>query len=489
MLRKLFVSGYTAVLPAACALLLLSCKDDPASPPLSDTLSGIIRDEQAYGGAGAVVEALSAEQTVLSRDTADDFGLFTLEKLPSNRGGLLLRVSHSDFKPFLAAASSLPGGAGNDGAVLSMTHQDSACGRLKLTITDYTTRQPIEGAEVRLKRNGVLLTTVLSPANGLVEFNYLMAGTYSLRIAKTGYGVVERGAVIQYCDSSSLDIRMEATSSRDSCCLGVLTIIPIDSATNTPIVGALVKLSRAGMDTRQKYSTAAGVEFGELCDGVYAVRISKEPYRVREFTVTMGCSEIKAMHALLVSEVSNDSCCHGVVQFTIIDTTTRAPINGATVKFRRGSSIIAAQSTGSEGRAPGVARFTNVCEGHYNIAVFADGYAAREFEFTVGCNESFAHTLAMKQAVVDSCHTAVIKVRVKDSTSGTWLSGVTVTVHRGSSQIDLGLTDQEGWYTRQGLTAPATYILTFAKAGYQSKTLHFTLKECRVYEESIKLAP
>ncbi|MDH7515395.1 MAG: carboxypeptidase regulatory-like domain-containing protein [Bacteroidota bacterium] len=569
--------------------LVSSCRDEPstAPPPVGGTVSGIAKDEQGYGVVGALVEAVRTDQTILSRDTTDDYGLFELKNLPDQRSSLLIRVTHPDFKPFVAPFTTVTSGNGTDGAVLSMMHQDSACGRLKLTITDLATHQPIAGAEVRLKRDETLLTTVLSPQDGVVEFNYLIAGNYSIRISKGGYAVVERTAFIQYCDSAIFDIRMTALATRDSCCDGVLKIVPRDSATNAVLIGASVKVTRIGGDSRTKCSTDDGALFLEICEGHYAVRIAKEGYAVREFTVTMGCNEEKLVTSYLSAVISNDSCCHGSIQFTVVDSTTRSPVSGATVKLmrgstvvaiqttggdshsagtvlfanrcmgeysirvikegyaertfsfylgcdvqyvhtiailatttrdscchgsvqftvvdsttrdpindatvklRRGSTVIAAQMTGGDNRQAGTVRFLEICEGSYNILIVKSGYTAREFEFTIGCNEEYVHTLGLKQVTIDSCHTAVLKLRVKDSTvaEGGWLSGATVTLTMGHTTICTDTTNAEGWFIRSNLTAPATYTATISKQGYRTKSYVFTYKECITLEEIIRLAP
>ncbi|MBL0176450.1 MAG: carboxypeptidase regulatory-like domain-containing protein [Ignavibacteria bacterium] len=489
-LRHVLVLAIFVLLPA---LLLVSCKDEPtAAPDQNSVISGIARDEQGYIVPNAFVEAIDAASARIAADSTDEFGLFSLTNMPADRSALRIRVTQPDFKPFSAPISSVSG-SGTNGAVVLMVHQDSACGRLKLTITELANHQPIPGAEVRLKRNGTLVTTVTSDATGIVEFNYLMAGTYSLRIAKTGFKVIERSATIQFCDSTSMDIRMEPTGGeQDSCCHGILTVLPQGGTPPALLVGAIVKLTKGGAVIGQQTVGANGAIFDGLCPGNYAVRISKgDQYKVKELELALGCNETRTIDPVLEANATNDSCCHGSIQFTIVDSTTRAALNGATVKLWKGNTYITSQVTGGDNRGAGVVLFPNRCDGQYQISILRDGYTSREFGFTIGCNENYTHTLGLKERTVDSCRTAILRVRVKDSTyvDAGWLSGVTVTVMSGGMVYATGTTDGEGWFEATALTAPRSYTVTFSKSGFQNKTVQFTYNECKTIQETIRLAP
>jgi len=365
-----------------------------------------------------------------------------------------------------------------------MIHDDSACGRLYLTVRDVVTLAALEGAEVRLRRNGVLVTTTLTDNTGHVEFNYLMAGTYSLRIAKQGYQVVERNATVQYCDSSSMDIRMEQFSGGgDTCCHGSLRILLKDVNGNN-VIGVSVKLTRSGMENRVKTSTADGVAFEELCLGEYGVRVSKDGFKVLEFGIVMGCNEDKVITKTLESE-SVDSCCHGLATITVRDSASGNPLQNATLKLWKGSTIKEIVTT----NANGVATVDGLCEGTYQFSVIREGYKGQEFNFTMGCNNQYSRTVYLVEKTVEPCCTAILKVRTIDSVSQAWINGVTVTITQNGNQIATGVTGPEGWYGKEGLCAPATYTVTFSMTGYVTKSFDFYFNECKKIQETIQLAP
>lgn len=482
---------------AACLLLAVSftaCSDDPPAGPdtRQQTLTGSAFDEQGYAIPYAVVEAVSATNVVIATDTTDETGAFVLPNvstLAKSTGdvAVALRISHSDFKTrTIDLNPSSP-------MTVNMLHVDSACGSLSMLIRDVTTLAPLQDAEVKLRRNGVLVMTTLTDAQGRVSFSYLMAGQYSVRVAKPGYAVIERAVTIQYCDSTSLDLRMTAsTSGGDTCCGGVLRVIVKSLATNAVVTGAQVKLTRPGMDTRIQTSANDGVVFRELCPGEYGVRIFREGYKVMEFSVTMGCNEPKELEKYLET-APVDSCCNGVVTIVAKDSATNNPIANATVKLWRNGAIVATKTTD----ANGVALFEQRCEGSYGVSVLREGYKGREMSFSLGCDQQVSHTLLLKQSTTggDSCCTAQLKIRAVDSTAttGGWIAGATVEIRLGSPTgpiVATGTTDVEGWYRKETLCSPATYFVTVSKPGsWAPKTHDFTYTSCLLKTETFRLVP
>ena len=140
--------------------------------------------------------------------------------------------------------------------------------------------------------------------------------------------------------------------------------------------------------------------------------------------------------------------------------------------------------------ASGQAAFDGLCPGTYGVSINREGYNGREFEVNLGCNEHYERTIGLLvKPGPDTCYTAKLVVRTKDSTTGTWLNGVTVTIMRNGIQIAQGTTGPEGTYVKEGLMAPATYSVTFSMTGYQTKTYDFHFSSCTTITETIWMAP
>lgn len=467
-------------------LLLLGCKkESTVAPPVTQEITGLAVDEQGYIVPNANIEALSQANQVMASDVTNDFGQFSLKNLPGDLSAMKLRITHSDFKEFVGDLNSLKGT--NPTIVVQITHTDSACGSLSLLVRDVTNLNPIAGAQVKLMRNGLHVTTVPTDSTGRVAFNYLIAGQYALRITKQGYQTIERSATIQYCDSSSMDLRMIPVSGgSDTCCDGSLKVLVKNATTNEILIGATVKLTRSGIEPRILTSGQTGVEFHDLCVGEYGVRISKSGFQVMEFGVNIPCNQTVELVKLLQPETP-DSCCNGTVQVTVRDSVTSNTLSNATVKLWKNGKIHATTSTNSSG----LALFSSLCPGSYGVSIFRDGYKAREGDFTLGCNEQLERTFSLLPSTPDSCCTAKLKFRVVDSTAsqGGWLQGVAVTIRHLGNVIASGTTDVEGWYFRENLCSPATYNVTFEKTGFQTKVIDVTFNECKIISETIKLSP
>jgi hypothetical protein len=318
-------------------------------------------------------------------------------------------------------------------------------------------------------------------------FENLCPGTYGIRIDRDGYKIKEMSITLTCNQAFVTDPVLESNQNNDSCCHGVLTVIPKGSG-NTTLVGANVRLSKGGALISEKTTTSSGASWDGLCPGTYAIRISKgDMYKVKELSVTMGCNDTQTIEPPL-ELTNNDSCCHGSIQFTIVDSTTRAALNGATVKLWKGSALLLTQVTGGDNRATGVVLFPNRCDGQYAISITKDGYNGREIAFTVGCNETYVRELGLLVKTVDSCRTGALNVRTVDST-GTRITGADVVVARGGMVFASGQTDGEGWFHATALTAPSTYTVTFSKSGYASKTVTFVYNECRTATETIRMLP
>jgi len=50
-----------------------------------------------------------------------------------------------------------------------------------------------------------------------------------------------------------------------------------------------------------------------------------------------------------------------------------------------------------------------------------------------------------------------------------------------------GYTNNDGYFIKENLAAPAVYLVTFSKDGYQSQSIEIQVKECKLYGETIRL--
>jgi|GEM_PF-1790509 len=478
------------------AVLLGACKEEGptagADPATTITVSGILNDEAGLVVPGAYVEVLDGANARLAADTTDDAGAFSLEKLSGDPGTMKLRIGHEDFEAYAATLSeAISAAGGSTGMLLRLHHGDSCCARLTVVVTDEATHAHLSGVEVRLRRGGHLITIGTSDSNGVVSFGNVCHGEFDIRLAREGYGVVERGRIaVHGCDSTRIDIAMHANDDHqnndDSCCHGVLRIMPRDSATNAAITGASVRIGNARVPARTLTSTGDGAIFRDICQGTYNVRIAREGYRVVEFSITVGCDDSITTERRLGRSGdrpnNEDSCCHGRAVIIMRDSATNALLAGATVTVQLGDRVVGTQITNGDGRAV----IEHLCPGQYVVNVTREHSRRREFRFTITCNGTIelAGKLFSEEEHRDSCCMGRIQINTRDAANGA-LNGATVTLRQGGKEI-ASKVSAEGRAVFEGLCA-GTYLVTVRKERMHTQEFTVDLTCNQRYEETKRL--
>ena len=470
-----------------CSMFVFgACSDSPTdTTPEAETVAGIIVDEQAYVVPNATVEAINSSNSVLASDVTDEEGSFTLEALPGVLTDVTLRISHSDFQAYAKDLESLVNEAGNRTQIaLAMTHRDSACGQLSLLVRTDEGLNAMENVEVRLTRNGHLVTKAFTGSDGRVSFDYLIAGKYALRFAKDGYKVVERGFTIEHCDSASFDIRMleKEGGSEDSCCHGVLYLNVNENGQG--IENALVKLWRNGSIVEDGRTNGDGdIVMDGICEGEYGVSIHHENYKAKEFQIVFGCNDQKTESVTLVPrEGEKDSCCHGILRLQLFDGKTNAAITNATVKLIRERDVIETGKTSPNGNLI----MDGICPGEYQITLIREHYKTVEFMVTFACNEDKSVTKTMEPVEPDSCCGGILELVVKDDNTGDPLKGATVKLWKDGAIVETGKTDEHG-VIRMDNICEGTYGFDVIREGYKSKEFQIAFGCNEIKGETVEL--
>ena len=428
------------------SLLLAACADKAVAPMDNGTsVAGVVRDEGGLIVPYAVVEAFDPSNAILAVDTTDESGSFLLPGLPADLNGIRVRFTHDGFH---LVEISLPeivrDAGGRSGLVFGLLHDDTCCATLRVHIVRNSSDTAVSGAEVRLRRGDHLITLAHTNDDGWALFNHVCAGSYNIRVARDGYAVLERGEItVADCDTVTVEGSMTATGAAhegDTCCNGVLQVVPRDSAGNV-ISGATVALRHGTTTVRSGVSNGSGITFREICSGDYNVRIAKDGYHVVEFEITVHCSadlsETRTLTAIATHD--EDSCCHGRIEFHVSDSTTGAALSGATVRLLQNGTLLHTGTTHD-----GVVTFDGLCQGEYRVAIGIDGYSGKEFSVTLGCDGSLQVTRALAPIDHHECCGGVLTVTVRDSTHGSALAGAVVKLWSGGTLVSTATTGDNG---------------------------------------------
>ncbi|HZK76711.1 MAG TPA: hypothetical protein VFD13_07365 [Candidatus Kapabacteria bacterium] len=277
-----------------------------------------------------------------------------------------------------------------------------------------------------------------------------------------------------------------------SCCQGRLTLMVYDSATGHALDGGGASLYDNDHLVSTKPMNDSGTVWDGLCPGHYHITLSKDGYHATEFALdSMGCNDTRAVHHTMVSEGTNsgDSCCGGVAELAVTDSSTHHGVSGASVVLYYNGAPLQSATTSDNGSV----RFANLCEGSYRMTIDHDSYHEGVIEFYEHCDATHGFATGLLAVSTNSgCDTASITVRLQDSIhQDSYLSGATVTIRMDGHQdiLATGTTTDGGYFTATGLTSPDTYILTFSKDGYNEKSVVMQIGDCRNYSGTYPLSP
>ena len=142
------------------------------------------------------------------------------------------------------------------------------------------------------------------------------------------------------------------------------------------------------------------------------------------------------------------------------------PLGGASITATAGSDAVSS-TTPTTGTDVGVFVLGELrSPATYLLQISLEGFGTQTLTVKVGPGEA----VILPNSVVMSRGTGTVRGSVTD-TAGTAIGGVSITASNGSVVGQTLSVDAGGQYSLAGLRAPGTYVLTFAKDGYQTETV------------------
>ncbi len=257
----------------------------------------------------------------------------------------------------------------------------------------------------------------------------------------------------------------EPPTRADSCCNSVMLIIPYDSASGAPVVGASVRLQKSDR-TWTAVTDSWGALFRDLCPGTYSVRIASEHCSVRELSVPVECNSALTLRVPLRCERDSD-CCRGILSFSILDSLSLQPLPQATVRLWRHGTLIAQQQA-----QQGIAVFDNLCAGEYMADIVAEGYQPKELPVRVECRGHVGIHILLSPRHHECCEGELV-ILVRDSSLRAPIAGARVRLWREGRLVAELIADLEGRVEFKHLCR-GLYGISVHAEGYTPK--EFTLE-------------
>jgi hypothetical protein len=432
----------------------------------------------------AQVRVRRGDHTIATGYT-NDHGMFVMHHVcPGEFNLRVAKTGYSVSEPTFSL-SDCDSVSENVSLTATSTDHDTCCGgTFRINVTDSASGDGLTSGTVTMTRSGVTHTATIE--HGYVVFHDVCVGQYVFHIAKEHYRGIEFTETMHCNDSITMNrvLAQESSTSADSCCGGSITLYVRDSASNELLNSGTASLWQGSTQLQMRTIASTGIHFEHLCQGTYQLSLGREGYAHIEFNVEVGCNEAVSVTRLLAQAHQTDSCCNGVVELSLHDSTTNAAIAGATVHLYISGSLLHTATTNDDG---GV-RFASLCNGNYRMTINKSGYGERVIEFELGCSGTRGFSAKLLAVSHDTCCNAIMQVHVLDSLHSTNLEGATVTIRYHDVTIDHGTTNADGSWAADGLCGSRIYVVTISKDGYNTKSINWTFTDCRTYSETFRLS-
>jgi hypothetical protein len=350
-------------------------------PAQSITISGTLLDADSSAVPDAVVTAISSTGITLALDSTDVQGTFTLSGLPSTVEGLSLRVEHPAYSNTTASYESLIAKSSPSQFSILLSHHDSCCGTL--SVSGVSGGAGVDGISVTIHKDGHRIAHRSTNHSEAASFHHLCEGEYIISVAKDGYHIGYDTVNITGCDSitSTVTLSHKDNPPHDSCCANTASITVIDSASQLPLHGSAIRLTKDGhLVTSVSADHSGAANLNHLCEGDYQLEVTSNGYVHKTVNLVIACEESAQITVQLASNHTiPDTCCSGLLLVRAFHAGhSTMNIDQATVTISSGHQTIASALTGSDG----IASFDSLCNlTDYTITILKHGYHAKTISF------------------------------------------------------------------------------------------------------------
>ena len=472
MLRKFYIA---LALILTGLFIATSCKDNATSPVIKPELFGFIYDSDGTPFNGALVELLNTEEKVLVSQLTDSLGKFSLGNISGDIATYSLRVSAEGYATVIKSTEDYMKGKTTEKVEIQMSklQEDICCDNIaKFTIKNEE-GNPVKGARVFLRRDGVVKYEGTANDNGLAAIDGICKGEYSVLIKYEGY--VSQEMAIEFACEQTIEKAITLKKSDDVCCNNVAKFTIKDEEGN-PVNGAKVLLRRNGIT---KYEGTAGdnglVTIDGICKGEYSVLIKREGFASQEMGIEFDCEQ--TVEKSIVLKKAEVECCNNNVKFTIKDESGNA-VKGAKV-YLRIMGVIRYDGTAND---DGVLVIDGICKGAYSVLIKYEGFVSQELEVTFSCEQSLEKNVVLKKN--DDCCDNIAKFTVKDE-SGNPVKDAKVYLRRnGAVKYDGVANNDLGIITIDGI-CNGEYSVLIKAEGFVSQEFNIAFECGKTVEKSV----
>ena len=254
---------------AELAVTMRQETDDPVFTQTEANITFIVKDEQGKAIEGATVTIKSPANKSIPTDVRG-LAVVRLEK-----GTYECEVVKEGFTPHLGQLTA----AGVDGQLLVVLKRSALPpAQYTLTVSVSDADGALQDATVELAPASGASVSTRTNADGLVVFEKLPAGSYTLKVSKDGY-ITKEAIAVELDGDKTEPVTLEKSSTPG---VSKYTLTVAVSDADGALQGATVELTPAGGAAVTKTTEADGkAAFAELAAGNYTLKVSKEGYTAK----------------------------------------------------------------------------------------------------------------------------------------------------------------------------------------------------------------
>ncbi len=343
-----------------------------------------VLDDESEEGVGGVLVKLWNNGAVVATKETNEGGTATFLELCQGGYGV-------DFikEGFESTETTFELGCGQEKdftVTMQSAEQDTCCdGVLWLTVKD-TEGTPQEEVKVRLWQQGSLVEYLYTNGDGVVVFDGICEGDYAVDAI---WNNSEVGFEFEMPCNGEVSETLTVEASEE-CCDNVLILHALAQESEQPIVEAKIQVWDNGEKVQTLYTNSDGlVIIDGLCTGDYWFDIIREGYVAQEFRVEFSCTDTVELTKQL-AESTSEECCTAVMKLKIRDSESEAFLQGAEVRLTSEGAVVETLVSNGDG----FVIFDGLCAPRtYAIRVAKDGYAVKEFTWTLEECKQFQETV------------------------------------------------------------------------------------------------
>ena len=406
------------------------------------TLSGIITDNQGALLVGAIIN-VSANGVSIASAVSSGNGTYQISGLPP--GTYIVTVTGAGYQTVAIGVTVQSGQVVTQNILLAPNP-----GQIHGNVLDDNTELPIANAVVQLLHNNVIVTTVLSDAQGEFLIQNLSPGTYLVRISAAGYQTTLLSALV--FSNQTAEVHAELLGNP-----GALQGTITDGSAQF-LAGVRVQLFQNGMFISETLTDSTGFYvIAGLAPGNYTVIAGGQGFALLTASALVLSNQTTLLDLTL-------NALQGTVSGVISEAVTGNRIVGASVSLFSGNTLLATTLTDVNGQYA----FDSIPPGSYILRVSALDYRIL-IDSIVVVNQQNTSADEILEPLPGSLAGQVI-----DRLTGEPLPNVIVTVFAGGIPIAITQTDVLGNYLVSDL-APGVYEVEFSLSTYQTLSADVTI--------------